>query len=109
MPKNAMGMTMLDDQNPLRSQLEDELNGSEWLQKFKAINRLLHSLKADVPEMDACELKWDTATHGLVIHCPSVDIGERLRAKHSEIVAIASYADRITLVQPDSAAIILKD
>lgn len=102
-------MAMLDDQNPLRSQLENELNGSEWLQKFKAINRLLHSLKADVADMDTCDLKWDTATNGLVIHCPSEAIGERLVAKRSEIIAIANYADRITLAQPNGTSVVFKD
>ncbi|MFG6096829.1 hypothetical protein D0962_37295 [Leptolyngbyaceae cyanobacterium CCMR0082] len=99
---------MLDDQNPLRSQLEDELNSSEWLQKFKAINQLLHTLKADIADISACDLKWDTGSNGLIIHCPSMEIEERLKAQRSKIIAIASYADRITLVQADQEPLILK-
>lgn len=99
-------MTGISDQNPLRTQLEAELSGSEWLQKFKAINRLLHSLKAEVIELEACELKWDTNCNGLVIHCPSVELGQQLQ--QDKIVAIADYADRITLALPDGLEIILK-
>ena len=100
---------MLNDQNPLRSRLEDELNSSEWLQKFKAINQLLHTLKVDIADISACDLKWDTNTNGLIIHCPSAKIEERIKAQRDEILAIANYADRITLVQSDQEILILKD
>lgn len=99
-------MTGINDQNPLRTQLEDELNGSEWLQKFKAINRLLHRLKAEVIELKTCELKWDTSCNGLVIYCPSVELGQQLQS--DKIIAIADYADRITLACPDGLNIVLK-
>ncbi|MEM1242982.1 MAG: hypothetical protein AAGI45_24380 [Cyanobacteria bacterium P01_H01_bin.26] len=97
-----------DDQNPLRSRLETELNRSQWLQAFKAINRLLQCLKADIAATQDCDLKWDTSCNGLVIHCPSADIAQQLRSQQREIVAIARYADRITLVQPNDPDIILK-
>lgn len=99
-------MTGINDQNPLRTRLEEELNSSEWLQKFKAINRLLHRLKAEVLQLETCELRWDTSCNGLVIHCPSVELGQQLQ--QDKIVAIADYADRITLVFPDGSDIVLK-
>ena len=95
-------MTGTNDQNPLRTQLEADLNNSAWLQKFKAINRLLQSLKAEVTDIQTCELRWDTSCNGLIIHCPSAEIGQQLQLQQAKIVSIANYADRITLMQPDS-------
>lgn len=101
-------MTGIDDQNPLQTQLESELNSSEWLQKFKFINQLLHSLKAEIETMQRCELKWDNSCNGLNIHCPSSEIGQQLQQQQEKIIDIANYADRIVLVQSDSTEIILK-
>lgn len=101
-------MTGISDQNPLRSQLENDLNNSKWLQAFKAINRLLHRLKAEITDIQTCELKWNTSCKGLAIHCPSADIGKRIQAQQDAILTIANYADRITLVQPGSSDILLK-
>ena len=101
-------MTGIEDQNPLHSQLENELTNSEWLQKFKAINQLLHSLKNEIADINPCDLKWDTSCNGLVIHCPSAELGKRLEQQQDKIVTIATYAERITLVQPNSSDIILK-
>lgn len=101
-------MTGISDQNPLRSQLENDLNRSEWLQKFKAINILLHTLKTQIADIQACELKWDTSCNGLVIHSPSHHVSKQLQTQQDDILAIANYADRITLVKPDGSDIILK-
>ncbi len=101
-------MTGIDDQNPLRTQLENDLTSSEWLQKFKAINQLLHSLKAEIVEVQSCELKWDTSCNGLKIHCPSQDIAQQLQQQQEQIIDIANYADQISLIQPDGSEGILK-
>lgn len=101
-------MTGIDDQNPLRTQLENDLSSSEWLQKFKAINQLLHSLKAHIVDIQTCELRWDTSCNGLIIHCPSADISIQLQSQRDKIVELANYADQITLTQPDRSDIILK-
>lgn len=101
-------MAGIEDQNPLRTQLEDDLNNSEWLQKFKAINQLLHSLKAEIVEIQSCELKWDTRCNGLTIECPSAATCQTLLTQQDKIIAIAAYADRIALVHSDSSDIILK-
>lgn len=101
-------MTGTNEQNPLRSQLEDELNNSEWLQKFKAINQLLHSLKDAIAEIRICELRWDTSCNGLIIYCPSVETASHLQQQQDTIITIANYAEQITLVPPDSPDIILK-
>ena len=102
-------MTGIDDQNPLRTQLENDLNSSEWLQKFKAINQLLHRLKAEIIEIQSCDLKWDTSCNGLVIHYPSKEIGQRLQAQQSKVTSIAQYASCISLVHPGSSDIMLKE
>ncbi|NEQ53568.1 MAG: hypothetical protein F6K11_26100 [Leptolyngbya sp. SIO3F4] len=101
-------MTGIEDQNPLRTQLENNLNNSEWLQKFKAINQLLHSLKSEITEIQSCELKWDTSCDGLVIHAPSIEVAQQLQLKQDTIISIAKYANCITLVAPGSSDIILK-
>ena len=101
-------MTGIDDQNPLRTALENELNGSEWLQKFKAINQLLHRLKAEIEAMQHCELRWDTSCNGLTIHCPSVDIVEQFQQQQAVIVGIADYADKIVLIYPGGSQVVLK-
>ena len=103
-----MTMTGINDQNPLRTQLENDLNSSQWLQKFKAINQLLHTLKAEIIEIQACELKWDTSCNGLKIHCQSTDIAQQLQQQQDHIIAIANYADRITLIRPDATEVTLK-
>ena len=101
-------MTGIDDQNPLRTELENELNSSEWLQKFKSINQLLHSLKAEIEAMQQCELKWDTSCNGLAIHCPSVEVVEQFQQQEAAIVDIADYADNIVVVDPDGSQVVLK-
>ena len=101
-------MTGIDNQNPLRTELGNDLNSSEWLQKFKAINQLLHSLKAEIAEIQSCELKWDTGCNGLKIHCPSLDITQQLWQQQEQIIHLANYADRIVLVQPDTVEVVLK-
>ena len=101
-------MTGTNDQNPLRTRLAAELNNSAWLQKFKAINRLLHSLKAEMADIQPCELRWDTSCNGLIIHCPSIELSQQLQLQRDKIISIADYANRITLVQPDSSEVILK-
>ncbi len=101
-------MTGIEDQNPLRTQLENDLNNSEWLQKFKAINQLLHSLKAEILDIQTCDLKWDTSCDGLVIHCPSEENCQRLQSQQGKIISIAKYANCITLVHPGSSDIMIK-
>ena len=101
-------MTGTNDSNPLRSQLEDDLNNSEWLQKFKAINQLLHSLKDAIAEINSCELRWDTSCNSLIIDCPSAVTARQLQQQQDTIVTIADYAEQITLVSPNSPDIILK-
>ena len=92
----------------LRSQLERGLNNSQWLQKFKAINQLLHSLKREIADINHCELRWNTGCNGLDIHCPSIEICQQLQQQRDRIISIAHYADRIVLMQPNSSDIILK-
>lgn len=102
-------MTGIDDQNPLRSQLEHTLNSSAWLQTFKAINQLLHSLKQEIADIHSCDLKWDTGYNGLLIHCPSLVVLQQLQTQQALIVSIANYADCIALVQPDGSEIWIKE
>ena len=101
-------MTGIEEQNPLRSQLADDLANSTWLQTFKAINQLLHRLKAEVKGMSNCDLRWDTSCNGLVIHYPSLEVEQTLLAQRDKILAIATYADRVTLAHPNGSMTILK-
>jgi hypothetical protein len=95
---------MMDDQNPLRSKLEKELKESEWLQKFKAINQLLQTLKAEVPLTRLCDLKWDTAYNQLLIHCPDPEIRDALANQSRRLARLTGCAQQLVLrhsEQPD--------
>lgn len=99
---------MPTDENPLRDRLAAELADSEWLQAFKAINQLLHGLKQEIPDIQQCDLKWDTASQGLTIHCPSAALHDRLYHQRDRILAIAAYARHITLATAADRRTVLK-
>ena len=98
---------MDDDQNPLRSQLENELNNSTWLQKFKALSTLLQTLKSEVPLTQLCQVKWDTDTDVLLIHCPNPDIRTALSKQSSKLEQIKGCATHIILTLADHPDIII--
>ena len=98
---------MLEDQNPLRSQIEQELHDSEWFQKFKAWGALLRNLKMEVPLTQLCELQWVTRSDDLLIHCPNAEIREALKQQSEKIDRLKGSAQRIILKHADYPDIIV--
>ena len=88
---------MSEDENPLRGQIEQELNQSEWLQKFKALNRLLHTLKAEVPLTQLCQLRWVTDNDSLLILCPNPETRAALATQQALIARYKGCAQQIVL------------
>lgn len=100
---------MDDEQNPLRRQLENDLNQSAWLQKFKALSTLLQTLKSDVPLTQLCDVKWNTATDELLIHCPNPEIRHALSKQAQTIAQIKGCATRIILKLSTHPDIVIGD
>ena len=98
---------MLEDPNPLRSQIEQELHTSEWFQKFKAWGVLLNTLKKEVPLTQLCKLQWVTSSDDLLIHCPDIDIREALKQQSEEIDHLNELAQHIILKHVDHPDIIV--
>jgi hypothetical protein len=88
-------------ENPLRTRLAEELANSEWLQKFKAINQLLQTVRAQVPLTQLCELKWLTDSDSLVIHCPSIEVWQDLCQQQAQLVQYRGCAQHIVLKHGD--------
>lgn len=98
---------MLEDQNPLRSQIEQELLNSEWFQKFKAWGDLLKTLKTEVPLTQLCKLQWVTSSDDLLIHCPNPEIREALKQQSAKIDHLKGLAQQIILKHADYPDIIV--
>ncbi|NEO83954.1 MAG: hypothetical protein F6J87_06785 [Spirulina sp. SIO3F2] len=86
---------MIEDQNPLKHELEAELNDSEWLQKFKAWGLLLQQLKTEVPVTQLCQLQWVTGADDLVIHCSNSEIRDALKQQAQKIYQLNKTASQI--------------
>ena len=98
---------MLEDQNPLRSQVEQELQTSDWFQKFKAWGDLLNTLKQEVPLTQLCKLQWVTSNDDLLIHCPNPEIRSDLKQQSEKIAHLRGRAQRIILKHADDPDIIV--
>ncbi|MEM9907123.1 MAG: hypothetical protein AAF921_19075 [Cyanobacteria bacterium P01_D01_bin.44] len=98
----------MDSQNLLRDKLKQELDESEWLQKFKAINQLLQILKADIPLTQLCDLKWDTTHDQLLIHCPNPETLIALNRQSQELAQRTGCAKQILLKYSEHPDIIIK-
>ncbi|MEO1352754.1 MAG: hypothetical protein AAFW84_28840 [Cyanobacteria bacterium J06635_15] len=98
----------MDSQNPLQNKLKQELDESEWLQKFKAINQLLQILKADIPLTQLCDLKWDTTHDQLLIHCPNPEIQITLNRQSEELAQRTGCARQIVLKYSERPDIIIQ-
>ena len=92
---------MLEEQNPLRRQIEQELRNSEWFQKFKAWGVLLQNLKTEIPLTQLCKLQWVTHSDDLLIHCPNPEIREALEQQAEKIDQLKELAQRIILKPAD--------
>lgn len=100
---------MDSSENPLRKKLETEFNQSEWFQKFKALRTLLQTLKAEVPLTQLCDVKWDTSTDTLLIHCPNPEIRHALCEQSSTIDQIQGCATQVILRLTHYPDIIIRD
>ncbi|MEM8637217.1 MAG: hypothetical protein AAGG51_00160 [Cyanobacteria bacterium P01_G01_bin.54] len=86
---------MVEEQNPLRREIEAKLKDSEWLQKFKAWSLLLQHLKSEFPIVQLCQLQWVTGADDLVIHCPNVEVRATLERQVQEIGRLNKSANQI--------------
>ncbi|MEM8808066.1 MAG: hypothetical protein AAGF01_18760 [Cyanobacteria bacterium P01_G01_bin.38] len=98
----------MDSQNPLRDSLKQALDKSAWLQKFKAINQLLQTLKADIPLTQLCNLKWDTAHDQLLIHCPNPETQIALHRQSKDLAQRTGCAKQIILKYSQTPDIIIE-
>lgn len=100
---------MNSSDNPLRHQLEADLNQSEWLQKFKAISTVLQTLKTDVPLTQLCDVKWDTRTDNLMIHCPNAEIRQALAEQAHTLAQLKGCATSIIVKLAQHPDLIIGD
>ena len=96
-----------EEQNPLRSKLEKELQESEWLQKFKQLSAGLRQIKAEIPLTQLCKLEWITDTESLIIHCPNPEVRAGLSQQMSQIAQINIGANFFILKYPNCPDIII--
>ena len=88
-------MGLIEDQNPLRTQIKQELDESKWMQKFKALSEMLQRLKAEIPITHQCDLRWDTAHDWLTVSCPDIDVRDRLIHQTDQIASLAHPAQQV--------------
>ncbi len=91
---------------PLKDELERELQGSEWLQKFKRLSDLLMRLKTELPVTQLCKLEWKTDSNTLRIRCPNLEVHNNLLQRASQIVQLSAEAPHIILEFADSQHIL---
>ncbi|MEM9568450.1 MAG: hypothetical protein AAF974_09110 [Cyanobacteria bacterium P01_E01_bin.34] len=96
-----------DDRQPFKDKLKQELEESEWLQKYRQMGQSLLALKTKVPLTELCDLKWDTETDSLLIRCPNVEVWENLQKQLADIRKLQIAATRITLQFGDREDIII--
>jgi hypothetical protein len=60
-----------EEQNPLKKEIEQELQSSQWLHKFKQLSEGLVKIQTEIPLTKLCQLKWITEDDSLVIQCPN--------------------------------------
>jgi hypothetical protein len=88
------------EENPLKNQLDREIQESEWFQKFKQIGETLTQIKTEIPLTQLCELRWNTEDDRLAIHCPNLEVRSGLEAQHADIAKLNSIARRYILKSP---------
>lgn len=91
---------MTEEQNPLRHKLEQELQESQWLQKFKQLNMGLQRLKAEVPLTQLCKLKWVTEDDSLIVRCPNPEVRAGLCEQRAKLSRFKMGATRFILKYP---------
>ena len=97
---------MPDEPDSLKHQLEKELQGSEWLKKFKQLSDLLLRLKTELPLTQLCKVEWKTDSDTLLIRCPNPEIRDDLLQKAAQIVQLCPEAPHIILEWADDQHIL---
>lgn len=95
-----------EDENPLKQQLEAELNNSEWLNKFKRVSTILKRIKAAIPLTQLCTLKWQTELDALVVHCPNDEVWHSLQQHQQRISALDLELSQVILQYQDEQIIL---
>ena len=85
------------DENPLERSLKQELEASEWLQKFKQLSQLLTTIKAEIPLTQLCQLEWLTDSNTLRIRCPNQEVWQGLIAQQEQLIQKVTPVGNITL------------
>ena len=86
---------MLEEQHPLRRQIEQELQASDWFGKFKAWGTFLETLKAQVPLTQLCQVRWITRSDELIIHCPNPEIRRAIENQAEQLAQLQGPAHQI--------------
>lgn len=94
-------------ENPLQDQLQQQLVNSEWLKKFRAIAHLLTTLKAEMPIIQQCDLKWDTTVDCLIIHCPDSKTLTSLSEQSAQLHSLRGCARKIIIRHPDMPDVVI--
>ena len=97
-----------DEQNPLRRRIEEELQGSEWLQKFKALSFGLRQLKAEIPLTQLCQLEWMPESETLAIRCPNPEVWQGLLAQTKKMARLNLMAKRFIIKYCDRQDIVVE-
>ena len=97
----------MDEQNPLRRQIETELQESEWFQKFKTWGTFFNRLKTEVPLTQLCKLQWITDCDDLYIHCPNPEVRAALNQQVQKIRQLNPPTNQIILKHSDYADIVI--
>ena len=100
---------MLEEHNPLRDQVEQELQASEWFRKFKTWGLFLETLKTKIPITQKCDVRWITSTDELVIRCPNSDVQDTL-LHHTKLLEQMAQgpAQRIIVRHADDSDLIFE-
>ena len=87
----------IEEQNPLQHKLKQELENSQWLQKFKQLSEGLRKIKEEIPLTQLCELQWVTENHSLILNCPNLEVREGLLQQSGKISQLNMGAKRFII------------
>ena len=91
----------IEEQNPWQNKLEQQLQGSESLQKFKQISLALQQLKAEMPLTQLCELRWITDDDSLILRCPNLEIRQDLSEQRDKLAQLNLTVSRFIIKYSD--------
>lgn len=98
----------IEEDNPWQNKLEQQLQQSDSLQKFKQISRALQQLKAEIPLTQLCELRWITDDDTLILHCPNIEIRQDLSQQREKFAQLDLSVSRFIIKYASYEDIIIK-